>query len=159
VTVAIVVASFAAMEGVSYATHRWVMHSFGMGWHRSHHAASRGRVERNDLFPVCFATVGILLFVAGATVASPFTWVGAGVTAYGAAYLAVHEIVIHRRLPVRIPNGRYLAWLRSGHAAHHFSGGEPFGMLLPFVRGSGPRSNGEDRLLDRSRIRSARARL
>ena len=31
-------AAFVAMEGVSYAGHRWVMHGPGMGWHRSHHA-------------------------------------------------------------------------------------------------------------------------
>ena len=34
----LVLASFAGMELVSYAVHRWVMHGAGMSWHRSHHA-------------------------------------------------------------------------------------------------------------------------
>ena len=45
-------APFVAMEGVSYAAHRWVMHGRGMGWHRSHHAPPAARFERNDRFPL-----------------------------------------------------------------------------------------------------------
>ena len=137
--VAVVVATVVAMEGVTYAVHRWVMHGPGMAWHRSHHARRRpGGFERNDLFPVCFAAVGIALFALG-------VWpVAIGMTAYGVAYLVVHDLAIHGRLPGVPCRGRYLQWLRDAHADHHASSGEPYGMLLPLVRSS---------------TRSARARL
>ena len=129
------VAAFVAMEGVSYLAHRFVMHGAGMVWHRSHHVPTGNRFERNDLFPLCFSTVGVALF-AVATMGpaiSPLLWVGIGVTAYGATYLFVHEVYIHRRLPVRVPRLAYLEWLRAAHRVHHRSGGEPYGMLLPLV--------------------------
>jgi beta-carotene 3-hydroxylase len=130
-------ASFAAMEGVSYATHRWVMHGFGMAWHRSHHAAPVGRFERNDRFPLCFSLLGFALFLAASLGADALWPVALGVTAYGCAYLVVHEIVIHRRVAVPTPRLRYLAWLRDAHRDHHRGGGEPYGMLLPLVRERG----------------------
>jgi beta-carotene 3-hydroxylase len=128
------IGAFAVMELVSYAAHRWVMHGFAMAWHRSHHLPARGRVERNDLFPLTFSSVGVLLFALGAGGWPAFWWVGVGVTAYGACYLFVHEVYIHHRLPVPVPRWRYLEWLRSSHRAHHLTNGEPFGMLLPLVR-------------------------
>ena len=135
------VLAFVAMEGVSYAAHRWVMHGPGMVWHRSHHLPPKGRVERNDLFPVCFSVVGIGLFAAGAVLQAPLlTWTAAGITTYGAAYLLVHEVHIHRRVPAPRARGRYLTWLREAHADHHTSAGEPYGMLLPLVRDRRDRS-------------------
>ena len=136
--VLLVVGAFVAMEGVSYAGHRWVMHGFAMGWHRSHHLAAQSRFERNDLFPVCFSAVGILLFTLGSLGWEAFWWVGVGVTAYGAAYLFVHEVYIHHRLPVPVPRLRYLEWLRDAHRAHHRTSAEPYGMLLPLVRSAPP---------------------
>jgi beta-carotene 3-hydroxylase len=125
---------FAAMEAVSYATHRWLMHGPALGWHASHHAPPVGRFERNDRFPLCFSALGVVLF---ALAAGGLGWlwpVAGGVTAYGAAYLFVHEVHIHRRLPVPPLGGRYLRWLRAAHGDHHRGGGEPYGMLLPLLR-------------------------
>jgi beta-carotene 3-hydroxylase len=127
--------SFVAMEGVSYVAHRWVMHRFGMGWHRSHHRPPTGGLERNDLFPACFSMVGVALF-ALATTGPAIAWllpVAVGVSLYGAAYLVVHEICIHERVAVPVPRGAYARWLRASHALHHRFGGEPYGMLLPVV--------------------------
>ena len=133
IAILVAVVTFAAMEGVSYAAHRWVMHGpSGIGWHASHHRPASGRFERNDLFPAVFSVVGFGLFVAAVTwpVLRP---VAAGVTAYGVAYLVVHELFIHRRLSVPLPRWRYLTWLRRSHALHHRYGAEPYGMLLPVV--------------------------
>jgi beta-carotene 3-hydroxylase len=180
----LVLVAFGAMEAVSYAAHRWVMHGVGLGWHRSHHQPPRARFERNDLFPLCFSTVGVLLF-ALATVGPavrPLFWVGTGVTLYGALYLFVHEVYIHRRLDLRLPRLAYLDWLRDSHRIHHLFGGEPYGMLLPLVprslrdraaarlaaggaddRGSDDRVPGDsvpgDRVIDRRIAPSARTRL
>ena len=158
--VLLVVAGFVAMEAVSYAMHRWVMHGVGMVWHRSHHAPPQGRVERNDLFPLVFATIGIVLFALGSGPLPPLWWIGVGVTAYGAAYLVVHELFIHHRLRVRPPRSRYLDWLRASHADHHRRGGEPYGMLLPLRRDVAPEpEDPPGDLLDRSSARDTRARL
>lgn len=129
------VVAFAGMEAVSYAAHRWVMHGPAMGWHASHHAPPRGRVERNDLFPLCFSVIGIVAFALAAAALVPgwVWWAAAGITVYGMAYLAVHEVFIHRRAPIPVPDIAYLRWLRDSHRAHHVDGGEPFGMLLPVM--------------------------
>jgi beta-carotene 3-hydroxylase len=130
----LVVVSFTAMELVSYATHRWVMHGPGMAWHRSHHLPAKGRVERNDLFPLCFSAVGVALFaLASFGSMRPLFWVAVGVTSYGVLYLTVHDVCIHRRLPVRVPPSRYVTWVHDAHRVHHHTGGEPYGMLVPLV--------------------------
>ena len=160
--------AFAAMEGVSYASHRWLMHGPGMVWHASHHRPPAGPVERNDLFPLCFSVVGFALFALGTAgpAWTPLVWVGAGVTAYGAVYLFVHEVAIHGRFPVPVPRWRYLAWLCSAHRVHHVTGGEPYGMLLPLRPGPAERRaalEAAPEMLDRSArarsTRSARSRL
>jgi beta-carotene 3-hydroxylase len=142
--------AFAAMEAVSYAGHRWVMHGPGMAWHRSHHAPPTSRFERNDRFPLCFSVVGFLFFLLGSLGIEPLWWVGAGVTAYGLAYLFVHEVYIHRRVAMPVPGLRYLDWLRDAHRDHHTGGGEPYGMLLPLVRGPALTRERRSDPLDRS---------
>lgn len=130
----IVAAALCAMEGVSYLTHRFVMHGFGIGLHRSHHDTSEGGFELNDLYPLMFSSVAIAAFAVG-TLRSigELVLVGAGITLYGISYLFVHEIYIHRRLP--LVQGRYqlLEWMKASHRIHHLYGGEPFGMLVPLV--------------------------
>jgi beta-carotene 3-hydroxylase len=146
----LVIGSFVVMEAVSYAAHRWVMHGVAMAWHRSHHAPATSRFERNDLFPVCFSSVGVLLFALGSGGWSAFWWVGVGVTAYGAAYLFVHEVYIHHRLPVPVPKLGYLEWLRDSHRVHHQTSAEPYGMLLPLLRAEARTRPAARDVLDRS---------
>lgn len=174
--VLVAVGGFAAMEAVSYATHRWVMHGFAMGWHRSHHSPATGRLEKNDLFPVFFSSVGFAVFLTASLTSTTWLhWWGGGITAYGLVYLAVHEVYIHRRVPCPIDDRAGLDWLRNSHEIHHMFGGEPYGMLLPVVRGDLRRKaailvadhSGSDqsdaaspaRLSRRSINRSSRARL
>lgn len=150
--VVLALGAFVAMEGVSYALHRWVMHGPGMTWHRSHHLPPAGRFERNDRFPACFSALGFALFALGAWAPGLgwCTWVGLGVTAYGLVYLFVHEVHIHRRLPVSLPHLRYLDWLREAHATHHRTSGEPYGMLLPLLgRPARSSTRPTDSVLDR----------
>ena len=109
--IAVVVASFAAMEGVSYLMHRFVMHGPGRRIHADHHAPSRGGFEHNDLYPASFSLLAILLFAIGTTVPSLRLLVAAGIgmTLYGLAYLYVHEVYVHRRLPLPRRTSAYLA--------------------------------------------------
>ncbi|HET9442806.1 MAG TPA: sterol desaturase family protein, partial [Acidimicrobiales bacterium] len=127
-------AAFVVMEPVSYLSHRFVMHRFGMAWHRSHHVPTEGPFEANDLFPVCFSVVTMMAMTAAVTLPSlrPLLWVGIGSTAYGAAYLFVHEVYIHARAG-RLPRLRGLEHLKEAHRVHHLFGGEPYGMLVPVV--------------------------
>jgi beta-carotene 3-hydroxylase len=132
-----------AMEPLTYAAHRWLMHGPGMVWHRSHHQGDPGRtgrarppgVERNDLFPVCFAALTLAALAVGLNVGrwSGLVPVAAGVTAYGALYLAVHDLYIHRRVRWVRVRARPLERLAEAHALHHRFGGEPYGMLVPIV--------------------------
>lgn len=125
--------TFGLMEPLTTFTHRLVMHGFGMGWHRSHHRPPLGRFEANDLFPLTFAAVTIVALAVGVYGPAP-AWlvpVGVGVTAYGAAYLFVHDVVIHRRLGgLPIPDA-FLRRLQVAHAMHHRFGHAPYGFLCP----------------------------
>ena len=133
------VVAFVVMEPVTYATHRWVMHGLGEVLHRSHHrplAERAGRWEANDAYPVMFAGVVVTAMAIGLNLPglTPVVWVGIGVTAYGAVYALVHDVYIHRRLPLF--RGREiggLSHLAAAHRIHHLYGGEPYGMLVPIV--------------------------
>lgn len=51
----IVVLVVAMMELVANLTHKYVMHGWGWGWHKSHHVEHDDAIERNDLYAVVFA--------------------------------------------------------------------------------------------------------
>jgi beta-carotene 3-hydroxylase len=129
------VTALIVMEPITTLVHRLVFHGFAMGWHRSHHLPPRRRVEANDLFPVVFAvvTIGMLSIGVWVGAGSVLVPVGIGVTGYGAAYLVVHDLVIHRRLTwLRVPD-RIGGRLRRAHNVHHLFGQAPFGFLAPVV--------------------------
>lgn len=135
-SVLVIAAAFVAMEPLTSAVHRWVMHGFGRALHRSHHVPSSGRLEANDWFPVMFAT----LVMAGLAVGfnaegfGVLVPVGVGVTLYGLAYATVHEVYIHRRLGLFGERRfRLLDRLADAHQLHHRYHGEPYGMLVPVV--------------------------
>lgn len=135
--VLLLVAAFVAMEPVTAATHRFVMHGIGARLHRSHHRATRPRgFETNDWYPVVFAGVVMLGLWAGFNVdgLAALVPVGIGITLYGATYALVHDGYIHGRV----------AWfgdrrvdvldrLAEAHRVHHLYGRAPFGMLAPIV--------------------------
>jgi beta-carotene 3-hydroxylase len=133
--VLLAIAALVLMEPITALTHRLLFHGRGMGWHRSHHEPPRGAVEANDLFPVVFAVATIVLLSIGVWIGAGevLVPVGIGVTAYGAAYLVVHDLVIHRRIPwLHVPD-RLGARLRAAHNVHHLFGREPYGFLVPVV--------------------------
>lgn len=126
-----------AMEGVAWATHRWVMHGPLWVLHRSHHSERKGVFEANDLFAVGFAGIAIAMFWIGAERGwSVMTWAAAGVTTYGALYAIVHDGVVHQRWPFRVVARRgYLKGLVQAHRLHHAVNGREgavsFGFLAP----------------------------
>lgn len=130
------IAVFLSMEGVTWFTHKYVMHGFLWYLHEDHHQPKyQGLFEKNDLFFVIFATPSILLFYFGLEPALNYKFfIGLGILLYGIAYFLVHDVVIHRRFKwfdnITSP---YLKALRKGHKVHHKhlgkEDGECFGML------------------------------
>jgi beta-carotene 3-hydroxylase len=114
--------------------HRWL-------WfiHRSHHTTRPGevRLESNDALSVLHAPLAIALILVGCQ-ASPGLpreiafGVGVGMSAFGMAYLVVHDGLVHGRLPVRfLLRLRYFRGVANAHRVHHggTAGGAPFGFF------------------------------
>jgi beta-carotene 3-hydroxylase len=133
--VALAVAALIVMEPLTTLAHRVVFHGFAMGWHRSHHLPPRAALEANVLFPAVFAllTIGVLSIGVWVGAGSVLVPIGIGVTAYGAAYLVVHDLVIHRRVRLLHVADRVGHRLRAAHNVHHLFGQAPYGFLAPIV--------------------------
>ena len=119
---ALFVLTIAAMEGVAYAAHRWVMHGPGWFLHASHHRPRIGNWELNDLYAVIFAVPSFVLMLGGVQLGwwPGFTWIGAGIAAYGAIYFGFHDWIVHNRLPGRfVPRSRYMKRIVQAHRLHH----------------------------------------
>jgi beta-carotene 3-hydroxylase len=134
VTVAAV--SAVLSEPAAALSHRLVMHRpRGWRWHRSHHVPRRHvRWEDNDRFPLVFAGLTIMTMAAGSALGRRrLIAAGAGVTLYGALYLAVHDVAVHGRLSGGRPllRGGWLRWVGERHAVHHRTGAAPYGFLVP----------------------------
>ena len=137
VGVLLLLLTVAAMEGVAYVAHRWVMHGWGWFLHRSHHRPRAGTWELNDLYAVIFAIPSIVLIAGGVrgTWGPGSIWVGAGIAAYGAIYFGFHDIIVHRRLPTRyLPKSAYMKRIVQAHRLHHVvetrDGTVSFGFLV-----------------------------
>ena len=85
--VLVVLIVFLLMEGITWATHKWVMHGFLWYLHRDHHQVEPGFFEKNDAFFFIFAIPSFLCIMFGST--NQIWWlqaIGFGIMAYGAAY-------------------------------------------------------------------------
>ncbi|MES1997543.1 MAG: beta-carotene hydroxylase [Pseudomonadota bacterium] len=112
----------AAMEGVAYVAHRWVMHGIGWFLHESHHRPRTGIWELNDLYAVIFAVPSFVLLLGGVQLGWWWgcTWIGAGVAAYGAIYFGFHDVIVHRRVATRyLPKSSYMKRIIQAHRLHH----------------------------------------
>lgn len=116
----IVLITVVLMEGVSWVSHKYVMHGWGWGWHRSHHEPRQGGFEKNDLYALVFASLAIVLIALGTAGRWPLQWIGAGMTLYGFLYFLAHDGLVHRRWPLRyVPRSGYLKRLYQAHRMHH----------------------------------------
>ena len=132
----VALAVWLVMEPLTYLAHRSLMHGRrGYAWHRSHHAPGAHRWERNDLFPLVFAAITIAVMAVGTSVDGlhALVQIAVGVTLYGASYLLVHDVFIHRRLRLLPRHLGPFDRLREAHRIHHLYGGEPYGFLFPLV--------------------------
>ena len=138
----IVLVTVLAMEWVAWASHKYVMHGFGWGWHRDHHEPHDNKLEKNDRFALVGAAISIAFFAIGSPWVMgegawwPGTWIGLGVLIYGLIYTLVHDGLVHQRWFRYVPRGGYAKRLVQAHHLHHATvsreGGVSFGFV--FVR-------------------------
>lgn len=132
----IVLFTFLAMEGITWLTHRYIMHGFLWYLHEDHHQKGDGFFEKNDAFFLIFALPSWLGIMLG--LQNKLYWVAAigfGVALYGLAYFVVHEVIIHQRFKwFTRSNNTYVRTIRWAHKMHHRhlnkQEGESFGMLF-----------------------------
>jgi beta-carotene 3-hydroxylase len=132
----VLLGTFLAMEGITWLTHKYVMHGFLWYLHKDHHQVQPGFFEKNDAFFIIFAIPSMALIFFGTY--DGIWWmqaIGFGIMAYGAAYFLVHDVIIHQRFKwFTRSNNSYIRAIRWAHKMHHkhldrFQG-ESFGMLL-----------------------------
>ncbi len=135
--IGITLATFITMEGVTWCTHKFVMHGFLWYLHEDHHQPRYQNIlEKNDAFFVIFAIPSIALFYFGLEPVLNFKFfIGLGILLYGIAYFLVHDVLIHQRFKwFKHTKNKYLIGLRKAHKIHHKhlgkEHGECFGMLF-----------------------------
>ena len=136
VFILIAVTTFIIMEGITWLTHRFIMHGFLWNLHEDHHQKGAGFFEKNDAFFLIFAVPCWLCIMLGWRY--QVYWVaaiGAGIALYGLAYFIVHEVIIHQRFKFFTrSNNTYIRTIRWAHKMHHKHlgkhHGESFGMLF-----------------------------
>jgi beta-carotene 3-hydroxylase len=136
----IVLATVLAMEGIAWASHKYVMHGFAWAWHRDHHEPHVGAFQKNDRFALFGAALSIAPFALGSPLVMggsawwPGTWLGLGVMVYGLVYTLVHDGLVHQRFFRWVPKRGYARRLVQAHKLHHASvskhGGVSFGFVL-----------------------------
>ena len=127
---------FLTMEGITWLTHKFVMHGFLWYLHEDHHKKGPGFFEKNDAFFLIFSIPSILCILFG-TFDHKF-WlaaIGTGIAMYGLAYFIVHDVIIHQRIKLFTRTDNiYVRGIRWAHKMHHKhldkEDGESFGMLL-----------------------------
>ena len=128
--------TFILMEGITWLTHRFVMHGFLWYLHEDHHNPAGHTFEKNDAFFLIFAIPSWLCIMLG--LQNKVYWVAAigfGIALYGLAYFIVHEVIIHQRFKwFTRSNNTYVRTIRWAHKMHHKHldkhEGESFGMLI-----------------------------
>ncbi len=133
----IVLIAFFGMEGVAWATHKYIMHGVMWTWHRSHHKKHPHTLERNDLFALVFSLPSILLIIAGFEIPELdfLKYVGFGILGYGIFYFVFHDIIVHRRIQIPFKaKSSYMKRIMKAHYVHHEvhtkQGAEAFGFLF-----------------------------
>ncbi|PTR00822.1 beta-carotene 3-hydroxylase [Mucilaginibacter yixingensis] len=134
INIAIIIATIAGMEAISWAMHKYLFH--GPLWfiHKTHHGHGKGWFELNDLFSILFAGIALWLMWLGHLSLDHRFWLGTGISIYGIIYFIFHDWFIHNRFKAFRSNNRYLLAIRRAHKIHHKSmkkwPSEEFGLLV-----------------------------
>ena len=135
----LILATVVAMEGVAWASHKYIMHGFGWAWHRDHHEPHGHMLEKNDQFALVGAAMSISMFafgsplIMGVAAWQPATWIGLGILIYGIIYTLVHDGLVHQRTFRWVPRRGYAKRLVQAHKLHHATIGKHGGVSFGFV--------------------------
>lgn len=132
----IAIATFLLMEGVAWASHKYLMHGPLWFLHEDHHGGEYRPFQKNDSFFLIFAIPSWLCIMLGWM--HEVWWIvaiGAGILLYGVCYFLVHDVVVHQRFKWWTrSNNRYIKAIRWAHKMHHKhlqkEHGESFGLLV-----------------------------
>jgi beta-carotene 3-hydroxylase len=127
--------TYLLMEGITWCTHKYVMHGWMWYFHEDHHQPHGRFFEKNDAFFLIFAVPSCLLIVFGSM--AQFDWrfyAGIGILLYGISYFLIHDVLIHQRFDwFSRTDNVYFRAIRKAHKVHHKhlnkEDGECFGML------------------------------
>jgi beta-carotene 3-hydroxylase len=140
----IVLATVLAMEWVAWASHKYIMHGWGWGWHRDHHEPHDNALEKNDLYGIVGAVMSISMFAVGSPLVlgvnawEPATWIGLGIMFYGIIYTVIHDGLVHQRYFKYVPKRGYAKRLVQAHKLHHATVGKEGGVSFGFVLARDP---------------------
>ncbi|WNJ17053.1 sterol desaturase family protein [Pontibacter sp. G13] len=136
----VIFATFWAMELITWALHKYVMHGFLWNLHEDHHAPYQSTFQKNDTFLLIFAIPSWLAIMLGMMYGSDISVdMGIGTAIYGVVYFLLHEGLIHQRIKLfkRTDNFFFRA-IRKAHKIHHKhqgkAHGECFGLLIVPVK-------------------------
>ena len=137
IKIGIVISVFFFMEGIAWFTHKYIMHGFLWSWHKSHHKVHDYTLEINDLFALFFSFPSIFTIYIGYKDYENYWWllnIGIGILCYGIFYFIFHDIIVHRRIKIKMnTNNKYLQRIMRAHHVHHEKhtkkGAESFGFL------------------------------
>ncbi len=131
----IIVATFAVMEFVAWALHKYVMHGFGWVLHEDHHRPPTGKFQKNDAYALVFSLLAFFLIFFGARAGFDARfYAGVGVTAYGVGYFLFHDIFYHRRIKIKWqPKNRYYKRIVRAHSTHHQQSSAHEGVAFGFL--------------------------
>ncbi|KAL8557262.1 hypothetical protein ACS0TY_004630 [Phlomoides rotata] len=136
-TFALSVGAAVGMELWARWAHKALWHASLWHMHESHHRPREGAFELNDVFAIINAVPAIGLISYGFFHKGLFPGLcfgaGVGITAFGMAYMFVHDGLVHRRFPVGpIANVPYLRKIAAAHQLHHSEkfDGVPYGLFL-----------------------------
>lgn len=139
-----VIASVLVMELIAWASHKYIMHGFGWGWHRDHHEPHDKHFEKNDLYGIVGAAMSISMFAAGSPMImgnsawEAGTWIGLGILIYGVIYTIIHDGLVHQRWFRYVPRGGYAKRLVQAHKLHHATHSKEGGVSFGFVFAQNP---------------------
>lgn len=129
----LVIAAYFFMEFIAWSNHKYIMHGFLWRWHKDHHVNDNQKYqpgileksvwEKNDLFFLIYAIPAVVLMIIGFyTNLFPLVYIAIGITLYGFTYFIIHEIIIHKRLPINYLHKNHNTYIKAiikAHTAHH----------------------------------------
>lgn len=125
------------MEVLGWFMHRYLFHGPLWPLHEDHHRASKGWLEKNDLFSSFFALVSMALIMGSSYFGEaglPMA-IGLGMAIYGFFYFWIHDGLAHKRwLPPYILRPKWAEAVKIRHRRHHQkvtkNGQGPYGLFF-----------------------------